>query len=153
MNCLEGLVFNEFLKVVDLRHKPEEFFSSWMIKGPEIQVIADFYGDSGNLRGGGASESTAASIYRNRLLREDWILYASYHNHPFSFDNSYGNVGGNLAPSEADISLYRERRPLYALIANGIDTVELTEKDYLAFERQDRQEQIKQIAIHSMRGH
>lgn len=133
LRCLEGIAFREFLKVADLRGSPQEFQAVFMEKNGEIRMLGDFYRKSpGGVVGTQASAATIRE--RERLRREGWTYHAHLHNHPFDFRNPYGDVGGTLVPSDADISLYRHERPLYAWITNGLEMIEIPRKDFSRFE-------------------
>ncbi|MGZ3692941.1 MAG: S8 family serine peptidase [Bdellovibrionota bacterium] len=131
MNCLESVPFREFLKVVDLRKYSQELNATVLQKNGELKIIGDFYlvpTPEGGAAGTGESDSALA--LRHKLLREGWTYLAHYHNHPFAFDNPYGDIGGNTAPSEADVAHYLEDKPELALISNGLESIELSREDY-----------------------
>ncbi|HRO66967.1 MAG TPA: hypothetical protein PL182_05335 [Pseudobdellovibrionaceae bacterium] len=136
IRCLEGIAFREFLKVADLRSHPQEFQAVFMEKQGRIVMIGDFYRKS-RRDVVGTSASKTADRERARLLREGWTYYAHLHNHPFDFKNAYGDVGGTLVPSDADIALYLSERPRYAWITNGLETIEISGKDFSRFEIKD----------------
>lgn len=127
LSCLESQPFRQLAAWVDLRIKPTEFFATILTKGDELILIADFYPNSYS----GAHESRAARKAKALLRKDGWGREASLHNHPFNFANEYGDVGGALAPSSADVAMYQESRPFEARITNGLDTVVFS--DYSKF--------------------
>ena len=134
MNCLESIPFREFLKVVDLRECAQETYVSILRKGDQLTLIADLYpGDKGSE--GIAAESSAARKERRALTKKGWKLVGHFHNHPFQFDNPYGDLGGATAPSGPDLGVYQSAGVEFALISNGIETIELTAKDLTKLER------------------
>jgi hypothetical protein len=127
ISCLESLPFRRLAAWVDLRTKPTEFLATILKRGNEIAVIADFYPNDYS----GAGESRAARHAKASLRQKGWSHEINFHNHPFNFANEYGDVGGALAPSTADVAMYQSSRPAEAWITNGIDTVVFT--DYSKF--------------------
>jgi hypothetical protein len=127
ISCLESLPFRRLAAFVDLRTKPMEFLATILRHGEEIALIADFYPNDYS----GAGESRAARSTKAALRKKGWGREINLHNHPFNFANEYGDVGGALAPSTADVETYQNNRPAEARITNGIDTVVFT--DYSRF--------------------
>lgn len=130
MACLESLVFDEFLTVVDLTKSPQEAHAYFLKKGDDIQILGDFYDHPGDL---GTSPSALTQREMQRRLRSGWRFWISYHNHPFDFANPYGDIGGNLAPSEPDIQTYLYERPQEAIITNGLESLVLRKSDFYKF--------------------
>jgi hypothetical protein len=81
--------------------------------------VADFYRKGYT----GAGESAFARSLVRKRTRSGWKWRVNFHNHPFDFQNSYGDLGGVLVPSEADIANYQTSRPPEAWITNGLNTV------------------------------
>jgi hypothetical protein len=127
ISCLESQPFRRLMAWMDLRTKPVEFLSTILTRGNELILIADFYPNDYS----GAQESRAARHAKASLRRRGWGREVNLHNHPFNFANEYGDVGGALAPSSADVEMYQSSRPSEAWITNGIDTVVFT--DYSRF--------------------
>lgn len=130
MNCLEQLIFEEFLNVADLRHLPSEAHALILRKGSSLVVLGDFYARSMER---GTSASATSTKEMRRLLAKGYRLWMLYHNHPYDFKNKYGDIGGNLAPSEPDIASCRFYRPEMAVITNGIETIRLKAADFSKF--------------------
>jgi hypothetical protein len=130
MACRESLVFDEFLTVVDLTKSPQEAHAYYLRKGQQVLILADFYDHPGDL-GTGPSLLTEREVHRR--IRAGWRLWISYHNHPFDFANSYGDIGGNLAPSEADVESYQSELPQMAIITNGLESLVLRKSDFNKF--------------------
>lgn len=127
ISCLESQPFRRLLTFTDLRTKPSEFLATILTRGDELILIADFYPNDYS----GAYESAAAKNAKARLRRKGWGREVNFHNHPFNFANPYGDIGGALAPSTADVEMYQRSRPSEARITNGLDTVVFT--DYSRF--------------------
>jgi hypothetical protein len=126
MSCLESIAFLEFQKVADLRKAPKELSALLFRKGGALRLVGDFYSDGEN---GGARERPASTKEARRLTAAGWELYAHLHNHPFAFTNPYGDIGGTTMPSSPDLDAYATRRPVLALITNGIESIELRQDE------------------------
>lgn len=127
IRCLELLPFEEFLKKVDLRSFAGELIASVLVKGGRAVILGDYYRIGME---GGAQETRASLRERAKLLKQGWRLEASLHNHPFSFGNPYGDIGGTLGPSDPDLAGYRQLKPAFAVITNGIDTIAMPRAGY-----------------------
>lgn len=129
ISCLESQPFRRLAAWKDLRTKPVEFLATILRKGDDLILIADFY-DNGY---SGAQESRTARKAKAALRQKGWGLEVNLHNHPFHFANEYGDIGGALAPSTADVAMYQSSRPSEAWITNGLDTVVFS--DYSRFRK------------------
>lgn len=127
-SCLQDVAFREFLDVVDLTVHPQEFGAYVFTREGQTRMVGDF--DLVTEDGGGAPLSRTLGAETERLLREGWILEAHLHNHPFVFDNPYGDVGGTPAPSGPDVATYRSIAPRRAWITNGIDVIEIERSEF-----------------------
>lgn len=124
LNCMESLVFREFLKYQSSIASTREFLVNIFQRGEQIQILGEWQitpADSTDFIGAGSSKELAS--VRAQLLSQGWSLLADFHNHPFSFDNEWGDIGGGLAPSSTDLQSYRRLKPSSALITNGIETI------------------------------
>lgn len=127
MNCMESIVFREFLKSNKQPQSKKEFTANIFQEGKKIIILAEWdteEDDSGFI---GAVESSQLKSERSKLIAKGWHLFAHYHNHPFNFENRWGDIGGGLAPSDADLATYKSLKPTIALITNGIDTIRFEE--------------------------
>lgn len=131
MSCLESLPFREQLGFADLRGRAFEFMASVYEKDGRYRLVANFNRQSN----GGAGPSKAATKEGQTLTKAGWSLAIHLHNHPFSFENPYGDFGGTLVPSLPDVAMYQYLRPRVALITNGLQTIELRKNEYLGLER------------------
>ncbi len=124
MNCLESIVFREFLQANKNVKSKNEFLALGVQKGSQIVIMGEWEVLKDSENGfSGTSESEELKSQRAKLLSEDWHLTAHYHNHPFNFENEWGDIGGGLAPSDTDLASYRKLDPRLALITNGIETI------------------------------
>ncbi|MBX3039640.1 MAG: hypothetical protein KF789_02890 [Bdellovibrionaceae bacterium] len=134
LRCIEGLAFREYLRIADLRSHPQEFQAIFMEKDGVIAMLGDFYRKKPSDIVG-TMPSAATLKYKAQLEQKGWVFHAHLHNHPFDFTNTYGDIGGSLAPSDPDLEIYLSQKPRYALITNGIETIEIPQKDFSKFER------------------
>lgn len=133
VRCPEGLAMREFLKTADLRSHPQEFMAIVLEKNGVLKMLGDFYRrPAGSVVGVATSPAVLAET--KRWLKIGWRYYAHLHNHPFNFDNDYGDIGGALAPSDADIATYRLQKPERALITNGLEVIEIKRSEFDLFE-------------------
>jgi hypothetical protein len=128
MTCLQSLPFRYFLRGTDLRRQKAELSAYFLTLGKQIVIVADFDSRSDS----GARESVIGRKERLSLQKTGWRLLAHFHNHPFNFKNPYGDWGGVLAPSSADLQVYRAAQPEFAWITNGIETLVMPRAAYLA---------------------
>ncbi len=130
LTCLESVPLLEFLKVVDLREHSMEFIASVYTHAEDSKIIGDFY-FTGDATSVGAAESQIALEKREELHRSGWVFESIYHNHPFVFRDGFTDIGGNLAPSEADLNYFLRIAPQTAIISNGIDSLVLQNDEFL----------------------
>lgn len=133
VRCAEGLAMREFLKTVDLRKNPQEFMAVVLEKDGAFKMLGDFYRKPADSVVG-VNTSSAVLNETRRWMKRGWRYHAHLHNHPFSFDNPYGDIGGALAPSEADLATYRSQKPERAWITNGLETIEIKRAEFHLFE-------------------
>lgn len=133
VHCLEGLAMREFLKIADLRGNPQEFLAVVFEKNGAFKMLGDFHRRPvGSVVGVNASPAITART--KRLRKQGWRYHAHLHNHPFNFDNAYGDIGGTLAPSEADIATYRSLKTERAWITNGLEMIEIKLAEFDLFD-------------------
>lgn len=133
VRCLEGLAMREFLKTADLRSHPQEFMAIVLEKNGALKMLGDFYRrPAGSVVGVATSPAVLAET--KRWLKIGWRYHAHLHNHPFNFDNDYGDIGGALAPSDADLATYRSQKPERAWITNGLEVIEIKRSEFGLFE-------------------
>lgn len=126
LNCIESIVFREFLKSNNNLKSKKEFVSNIFQKDGKIVVLAEWpLGPDNDSDFTGATESEKLKNERFKLLAEGWQFWAHYHNHPFNFDNKWGDIGGGLAPSNQDLATYLSLKPIYGVITNGIETIHI----------------------------
>jgi len=124
INCIESLVFREFLKSQQNITSKREFSAHIFQNGEQIQILGEWLTTAENPNDfSGYSESTELVTARTQLLQKGWTLLSHFHNHPFSFDNPWGDIGGGLAPSNADIKSDADQKISFSLITNGIETI------------------------------
>ena len=125
--CLDQIAFREYLRLVDLRSSPQEFLAYVFERGGRSVVIGDF--DDLPERPTGVQASAVLIETSRRMQAEGWQLQANLHNHPFVFDNPYGDIGP-IAPSPADIGSYKSQRPQQAWITDGREVLRLDRTEY-----------------------
>jgi len=129
--CMDQVAFREFLHLVDLTKRPQEFLGSIYSKGMAKVMVADFDDKPGDVIG--ARPSARLLAERARLQQEGWTYQVHLHNHPFVFDNPYADIGP-IVPSAPDIGSYKSGSPLAAWITNGVDVFELERDEYQRLE-------------------
>lgn len=124
LSCIESIPFREYVRVPQRYFFMAEFIALMLMKEDQIKILTQFPNPK-KLSNGGAVISKAMNDELNILLANNWRISHQLHNHPYFFDNPYGDFGGNLAPSNPDIkSSYEENIP-EVLITNGIDSISL----------------------------
>jgi hypothetical protein len=133
MSCLETLLFSEHEARFPVETTKSEFLALVLRRGPEMKVY--LISQRGQPGVGPSMSGVEPSLRRDRA--RGWTLQATLHNHPFMFDNPYGDIGGTLVPSgdagggdlaafETDIREYGMHE---AWITNGFETVRLDAPD------------------------
>lgn len=120
INCLESFLYDSHLK----RFKRASEFQAFAYskKGSDkVRILVTSQNSLSSVSSGSRVLSLRASY-----PKKGWLLNSHLHNHPFSFDNPYGDVAGTIIPSEPDASTYRALRReeglKQALLTNGIST-------------------------------
>ncbi len=128
INCLETWLFDTFNHDYPLSKSPKEFHAAILRneKSKQIRIYYEHQADGIDYAGVNTSDKVLGLIKRD--LAEGWTLFYDLHNHPFNFKNPYGDLGGILCPSTADMSFYHYPSPGLenAVITNGRDTIEMT---------------------------
>ncbi len=128
INCLESFLYDSHLKRFS-RSSEFQVFSYTRSGHDKIRLLVTSQDDS----------SSVSSGRRILKLREDylkigWKLNFHLHNHPFAFDNPYGDVAGTVIPSEPDSATYRtlkkEEGLKEALLTNGFSTFVLKASEF-----------------------
>jgi hypothetical protein len=122
-NCLESLLMNEMMWVVDLRKNAIENHAYIYRKGDELTVLADFYPDP-------AKSIKETTEKRRKLVNDGWEYAISFHTHPFNPDVKSPDVGGNLVPTSQDLETWIKEKPSVAVITNGFETFELPQEEF-----------------------
>ena len=130
--CLESVPYREYLKVIDLAKFPQEFDAMVYKKDGSVKILGDFYKmDAPAGEPTGVGDSKAKVTERQKLVSAGWTLYAHIHDHTFVFGGD--DIGGEVAPSDPDVELYKTMKPQFAVITNGIDTVWMTQAQVSKF--------------------
>lgn len=133
MRCGEALPFREYLQIANLESHPQEFVAVFLGRNDQLKVLADLYRHPrGSVVGVRFSQTLVTEL--RRLNQQGWRAEAHLHNHPFHFENPYGDVGGNLVPSDPDLSLYRQGAYRRLIILNGLQSFEMDRSQLGLFE-------------------
>lgn len=130
-SCMDQVAFREFLQLVDLRKSPQEFLAYVYSQGMPKAMIADF--DDKPDDPIGVRPSARLLAEQARLQAAGWTYHAHLHNHPFVFDNPYGDIGP-IVPSAPDIGGYKRDSPDAAWITNGVEVFEVKRAEYQQME-------------------
>lgn len=128
-SCLELMLMAEHLKFHPLNVPGSEFSAHIFRKQSRLKVFAAFIEHESM----GAPPVQMSIPARNNLQRGAWKFVAFLHNHPFSFDNPYGDISGTVIPSEPDLVTFRvffQSEGLEAAwITNGINSARYNLRD------------------------
>jgi hypothetical protein len=118
--CIELMLMAEHLKFHHLNVPGSEFSAHIFRKGSRLKVHAAFIEEESM----GAPAVDIRPAVRQNLQKDAWDFVAFLHNHPFSFDNPYGDISGTVIPSEPDLmtfrTLFQTEGLQLAWITNGI---------------------------------
>ena len=120
INCVEALLFENLL---GFSPQASQEFRGLVLKSSSDMIRIYFSFDRAGLDGGIATSEVFNKKIQSDLL-QGWKIHLDLHNHPFSFENPYGDIGGNIAPSGADEKTYLFEKPEKAVITNGVDSAE-----------------------------
>lgn len=78
------------------------------------------------------SDTIYASLEKD--LSNGYTLYGHLHNHPFNFENPYGDIAGTTVPSAPDRSVYKDFKIKYGLknayVTNGFSTIAIPDSQF-----------------------
>jgi hypothetical protein len=125
--CLE-----EFLMDAHLSQYPKETeFQAYVFTHPKklsVKVIVN--SSNGKFVGSDGRADRA----QQKARKEGWKMSAHIHNHPFFFDNAYGDIAGTIIPSHTDVLTYRKQRQNFGLrqsvVTNGFDSFVLRGSEF-----------------------
>jgi len=121
-SCVELMLMAEHLKFHPLNVPGSEFSAYIYRKDSRLKVYAAFIEHESM----GAPAVMMKAPARNELQKNAWRFVAFLHNHPFSFDNPYGDISGTVIPSDPDLITFRNLFQTGGLetawITNGINS-------------------------------
>jgi hypothetical protein len=127
--CVELMLMAEHLKFHHLNVPGSEFSAHIFRKGSRLKVFAAFIEHESM----GAPAVNISPAKRQDMQHNAWNFVAFLHNHPFSFDNPYGDISGTVIPSEPDLMTFRAFFQTEALqvawITNGIHSARYNSTD------------------------
>lgn len=127
--CVDIMLMSEHLKFHPLNVPGSEFSAHIFRKGSRLKIYAAFIEEASM----GAPPVEISPAARQTLDKEAWSFVAFLHNHPFSFDNPYGDISGTVIPSEPDLRTFRLLFQTEALqlawITNGIHSARYNAAD------------------------
>lgn len=131
LNCIESIPFREYVRMPQRYFFISEFYTLILKRENEIKIISRFLNPKQISTDLGIAPNKALIDELNILLSKNWKISHHLHNHPYFFDNPYGDFGGNLVPSKPDINISVEGNfpiPEF-LITNGIDSISLKKEE------------------------
>jgi hypothetical protein len=127
--CLEAMLMAEHLRYHPLNVPGSEFSAHIYRKGTRLKVFAAFFEQPSMAAPKVVIKPAAAQV----LKQNGWNLLAFLHNHPFAFDNSYGDIAGTVIPSEPDLMTFRELFQTQGMgaawVTNGIHSARYNRAD------------------------
>ncbi|WP_141735156.1 hypothetical protein [Oligoflexus tunisiensis] len=127
--CVESMLMGEHLKYHPLNVPGSEFSAHIYRKGTRLKVFAAFFEQSSMA----APQVIIKAAAAHELQQNGWNLVAFLHNHPFAFDNPYGDIAGTVIPSEPDLMTFRElfqsRGLGAAWVTNGLHSARYNRAD------------------------
>lgn len=122
--CAELMLMDEHLKFHPNNVPGSEFSARIFRKGSRLKIYAAFIE---------VPSMAAPGVVMDAAAVEGWEFVAFLHNHPFSFDNQYGDISGTVIPSEPDLMTFRKLFDNESLqgawITNGLDTARYDAED------------------------
>lgn len=128
INCLEALLMDAHIGQFSERS--------------EFQAFVLSRGNSRLLRALVSTQNSRVSVgqddhvqrLKERYLSQGWRLERHLHNHPFSFDNRYGDIAGTVIPSPTDLNTYKHLKRREGLksssVTNGFNTFDLHAREF-----------------------
>lgn len=127
--CVELMLMAEHLKFHHLNVPGSEFSAHIFRKGSRLNVYAAFIEHESM----GAPSVKIRDNARRDLQQNAWSFVAFLHNHPFSFDNPYGDISGTVIPSGPDLmtfrGLFQSNDLQLAWITNGLHSARYNQAD------------------------
>jgi hypothetical protein len=134
-NCLSSLLLAVHNAKYPLRQQPTEFTAYIFKKSPRVKVILALAAEPWM----GGPPMTGIEAESRELVAQGWQFEAALHNHPFDFDNPYGDIAGTLIPSGPDIQFHLNLQDSMGLregwITNGFHTIRLSGSDFQVLSR------------------
>ncbi|HYX36373.1 MAG TPA: hypothetical protein VE954_24980 [Oligoflexus sp.] len=128
-SCLELMLMAEHLKFHPLNVPGSEFSARIYRKQSQLKVFASFIEHESM----GAPGVAISLAQRNEIQKNAWQFTTFLHNHPFSFQNPYGDISGTVIPSDPDLvtfrSLFEAEGLQAAWITNGIHSARYQSMD------------------------
>lgn len=122
ISCLSAFLMTEQLKYHPLNDPPSEFSAQVFRKGQQLRVYAAFHQHPSVA----APAVANAQAIHEGLIADGWTFLIFLHNHPFNFNNPYGDIAGTVIPSDPDLQtfwrMFETRGLQEAWITNGFDT-------------------------------
>ncbi len=129
-SCLEAGLLEEHLKFGYSEKRDTECVAYVMDCGPELRIRFQ----TSSTAGVSPSKVIQAQVQLDRT--QGCKLVVHLHNHPFDFENHYGDISGTVIPSGADMDTYRNIRERSGLeearITNGFNTLRLDSAEFSA---------------------
>lgn len=129
-SCLESFLLDNHLRTFS---SATEYSAFILTKPEEANAIVIFYTQT---KDGTVAEPVITNLVEKYRL-QGWNLESHLHNHPFSFDNPYGDIAGTIIPSPADVSSYKNMNESSklrtAIITNGFDSFIMYRNEFAGF--------------------
>lgn len=130
INCLEAYLMDAHLSQLSGKSEFQAYILSHSIEKNFLVIV-------NSIEKNYVEEDLRSRKALYNYLKKGWRLYLHLHNHPFSFNNPYGDIAGTLVPSWPDISMYRELYRRYglktAIVTNGFHSLELSSEEFNSF--------------------
>lgn len=126
ISVLEAFLMTEHLSLNGSKGE----FGAFILKAKDSALKIYFVSNSE------PSASFSKSIYTSleKDLNEGYTLYAHLHNHPFNFNNPYGDIAGTTVPSPPDRNIYNDFKTKYGLknafLTNGFSTIAIPDSQF-----------------------
>lgn len=128
ISCLEAFLFDSHLS----QFRSQSEFLALIFTHKDSRRVRALV-SSQNRKDGVSFEERMVQA-KASLYSQGWSLEIHLHNHPFSFDNPYGDIAGTVLPSQPDLASYRQLRRNEGLksarITNGFSTLELRASEF-----------------------
>lgn len=127
VSCLESFLHDNHLR----RFSGETEFAAYVLtrKGSRDAVVLVL-----SQRTDGVSMNDFLWEILKKHRHQGWKVAMHLHNHPFFFNNPYGDIAGTVLPSAPDLETYVEGRRSFglesAVVTNGFDSFELSAAEF-----------------------